>query len=103
VGMGNQNQINWRQVAHLQAWPPQALQDEQPARKVGIDENILPADLEEKTGVADESHTHLAVGNEFRLMSATGPRSDHRVPHQAAELPSPRAKRRILQSILQHQ
>src|SRR6266849_8054052 len=87
VGMSDQNQINRRQVAHLQSWLPQALQDEQPTREVGIDDDILPADLEKKTRMADESYTHLAVGHQFRLMGTAGSRSDHGAAHQATELP----------------
>jgi hypothetical protein len=102
VGMGDQNQINRRQIAYLQPRLPQALQDEKPARKIGIDENILLADLEKKAGVADESHAHLAVAGKPRLMSMPGSRSDDGVAHQAAELPGTLAKRGILQGILQH-
>ena len=45
VGMGDQNQINRWQIAYLQPRLPQALEDEKPARKIGIDQNILLADL----------------------------------------------------------
>ena len=102
VGVGDQHQVDRRQVTHLQAWSSNAFQDEEPARKVGIDDNVLAADLEKETGVTDECHAHLAVGHQFWLMGAAGPGSDHGVAHQAAELPGTLAKRGILERILQH-
>ena len=102
VGMSHQNQVNRRQIPQLHSGLAQALEDEQPARKVGVDKNILPANLKEETGMPDECHTHLAIGDELRFMSAAGSRSDGRVAHQAAKLPGTLAKRGILQGILQH-
>ena len=67
VSVGDQNQIDRGQVAYLQARSSQAFEHEQPAGKIGIDENVLAADLEKETGMADESHTHLAVADQFGL------------------------------------
>ena len=100
VGMCDQDQINWGQVAYLQTRLSKTFQDKQPARKVRINDNVLAADLEEETGVADESHTQLAIGYQPRLMSTTSPGSYHRVAHQRTELPGTLAERGILERIL---
>lgn len=52
--------------------------------------------------MADEGHTHLAVGGQFWLVGMAGARSHGGAPHQASELPGTAAKRTILQSILKH-
>src|SRR5450432_2888222 len=49
VGMGHEHEVNRRQIAYLQARLPQALQDEKPLRKIGIDDHILTSHLNEKT------------------------------------------------------
>ena len=59
VGMRNQHRIDGRQIAHTQSRTPQSLQDEDPAREVGVNQNVLAADLQEKTGVSDERHSQL--------------------------------------------
>ena len=100
VGVGDQHQVDRRQVTHLQTWPSNAFQHEKPARKVGINDDILAADQEKETRVTDECHPHLAIGHQFWLMGAADPGSDYRVPHQAAELPGTLAKRGILERIL---
>jgi len=102
VSVSDQHQVNRRQVANLQPGLPQPLQHEQPARKVGVDENILPANLEEETGMPDECHTHLPIGDELWLMSAAGSGSDGGVAHQAAKLPGTLAKSGVLKSVLEH-
>jgi hypothetical protein len=84
----------------LQAWSSNPFQDKQPACKVGIDDDILAADLEKETRVTDECHAQLAIGRQLWFMGAAGPGSDYRMAYQAAELPSPLAKRGILQSVL---
>ena len=99
VGMCNQHQVNGRQIAHPQARLPQTLEDEEPARKVGIDDNILAANLEEETGMTDESYAHLAAGRQLGLVGVAGPGSDRGAPHQAAELPGTVAESAILQGV----
>src|SRR5206468_6006407 len=80
----------------------QALEDEQPARKVGIDEDILAADLQKKAGMTDESHSHLTVGDELGLVGEAGSWRDRGMAYQAAKLPGTLAKCGILEGILQH-
>jgi hypothetical protein len=102
VGVGNQHQVDRGQVTHLQTWPSNPFQDEEPARKVGIDDDILAADLEKETGVPDECQAQLAIGHQLWFMGAAGPGSDYGMAYQAAELPGTLAKRGILERILQH-
>ena len=45
VRVGYQHHIGRRQVAQVQSRLPQTLEHEKPAREVGIDDDILPADL----------------------------------------------------------
>ena len=63
VRVGDQHQIDRRQIAQLHARLAQPLQHEQPAREVGIDQHILPAHLHEKAGVADEGDAEFAVAD----------------------------------------
>src|SRR5207248_6211216 len=99
VGMGDQDQINSGQVAYLQTRPSKPFKDKQPAREVRIDDNVLACNLEEKTGMADESYTHLPIGYQPGLVSTTSSGSDHGVAHQGPELPGTLAERRILKRI----
>ena len=69
MGMGHQHQVNGRQIADFEARLPQTLEDEEPARKVGIDDNILAAHLEKKTRMTDEGYAHFAAGRQLGLMS----------------------------------
>ena len=96
VGMSHQHQVNGRQIADFQARLPQTLEDEEPACKVGVDDNILAAHLEKKTRMTDESHAHFAAGRQLGLMAMPGPGSDRGASHQAAELPGAVAQRTIL-------
>ena len=97
----NQHQVNRRKIAHPEARLPQPLQDEKPSRKVGIDHNILPPNLQEETGMSDECHSHLVMGGELGLMGVAGPGSHGGTPHQAAELAGAVAESAILNR-LQH-
>ena len=98
VGVGHQHQVNGGQVAHSQTGLPQPLEDEEPAREIGVDDNILAAHLEKKTRMTDESHAQLAVGHQLRLVGAAGAGSDRGAAHQAAELPGAVAQSAILKS-----
>ena len=102
VGVRNQHHIDGRQISDSQAGPPQALQHKKPARKVGIDDNALPAHLQKETGVADESHAQLAVGDQARLMSLAAAGSHDRVPHQASEVGGALAQGWIAKCLLDH-
>ena len=97
VRVRHQHNIHWRQIAQIQSRLPQALQNEQPAREVGIDDDVLSANLQKKTGVADEGDAEFAIRNQFRFVGLTGARGDGGMPHQAGELAGAFAQRSIFQ------
>jgi len=61
VSVRYQDNIHRREVAQIQSRLSQALEDEQPARKVRIDDDVLSADLQEEAGVSDEGNGEFAV------------------------------------------
>ena len=56
VGMRDQHQVNGGRSPQLDPRFAQPLQHKQPAGKIRIDDNILPANLDEKAGMADERY-----------------------------------------------
>jgi len=86
VGVRNQNHVDGRQIGDAQSGTPEALQNEEPAREVGINDDALAAHLQKETGVADESDAEFTVRDQTRLVSLAAARSHHRVPHQAAKI-----------------
>jgi len=89
--MRDQHQINRRQVLQPYPWFPEALQDEQPASEVGVDHNILLADLHEEASMANKRKPELPVSNQFGLVHLPGARSDRRVPDEPGKLAGPAA------------
>ena len=87
MGMRNQHRIDRRQIAQPQPRPAQSLQNENPAREVGVDKNVLAANLEEETGMSDESNAELFARGQDRLTRLPGARRQRRAAHQRAELP----------------
>ena len=67
VGVRNQHQVDGRKIGDAQAGTAQALQHEQPAREVGIDDDALAANLHEEAGVADEGDAEFSVGGKSGL------------------------------------
>src|SRR5579872_3111042 len=63
VSMGDQNQIGRGKIADLDSGFAQTLQHKQPPGKIGIDDDVLPANLDEEGGVADESQPQFPVGD----------------------------------------
>ena len=61
VCVRHQDEIHGRQVAQIQSRLTQALENEQPAREVGIDDNILSADLQKETRMSNEGDTQFPV------------------------------------------
>jgi hypothetical protein len=49
-----QNQIDGRQVTKIDSRLPQPLEHEEPTGEIGIDHYVLPCDLQEETGMANE-------------------------------------------------
>ena len=68
VRVRDQHNVDGRQIGNAQAGTAQAFQHEEPAREIGIDDDVLSADLQEEAGVADEGDAEFAVGDEARLV-----------------------------------
>ena len=92
-----QHNIHGRQVAQVQSGLAQAFENEEPAREVGIDDDVLSADLEKKAGVPDEGDAQLAVRNQLRFVSLPGAGCDRGMSHQARERAGSLAQRGIFQ------
>lgn len=86
MSMGDQHHIHGREVAQKQARTAQPLQDEQPAREVGVDDHVHAANLQEEAGVANEGQTQVSLGDQFWLVSLTAAWSDRGMADQAGEL-----------------
>src|SRR5437016_14367680 len=102
VGMGDQHQINRRQVLKPYAGLAEALQNEQPASKIGVNDNILLAHLHEKAGVANKGKPELSVGNQLWLVDVPGARGDRRVPDELRKLAGPTTQRAALECVVEH-
>src|ERR1019366_357759 len=87
VGVRNQHRVDCRQLPQLQPRTAQPLENEDPARKVGIDQNILSPDLEEEAGMSDEGYAQLATAGEYRLTGDAGARRHGGAAHQGSKLP----------------
>src|SRR5579862_264507 len=98
VRVGHQNDIGSGQVANLNSGLSQTLQHEKPARKVRIDDDVLAAYLQEKTGVPDEGDAHLSVTDQCWFVSLARSRAYGGVSHQPPECASAFTKSRIFQA-----
>ena len=67
MSMGDQNGVDGRQIAQAQSGTAKALEDENPLREIGIDDEILATHLDEKTGVSNESDAKLLASSHDRL------------------------------------
>ena len=85
--VGYQDIVNGRQVPELHPGAAQALEDEEPAGKIGINDNVVSADLNKKSGMADESKAELIVSSKQRFVKLAGARSESGVADNAPELP----------------
>ena len=86
VGVGYQDQVCRRQIAQVQAGLAEALQHKQPACKVGVDDDVLSADLQEETGMSDEGDAEFAIRNQRWLVRLASAGRDGGMPHQPREL-----------------
>src|SRR6185312_6485934 len=102
VRMSDEHEIDWRQVPESNSRLSQSLQHKKPAREIGIDQDILATHLQEKAGVSNESHTHLAIGYQDRLVRLSNSRCHCRAPYQASELPGALAHRGTLDGLSKH-
>ena len=63
VRMGHEHEINWWQVGDTHPGFAQALEHEQPARKIRVDHHILTAHLNKETGMTNESETQFTIAD----------------------------------------
>ena len=73
VGVGQQNQINRRQVLDLEAGPLDPFDEEQPVGKVGVNQDVEIRDLHEKRRVTNPGQRHLAIQKIGKTRSAMLP------------------------------
>lgn len=97
--MCNEHQIDRRQIADPHSRLTQSFQDEKPAREIGIDHDVLATHLQEKTGMAYEGHTHLAVRYQDGLVRFSNSRRYGRTPYELPELPGAFAHRGTLDGL----
>src|SRR6202034_752660 len=81
VSMRNQHYVDGREIGDAQAWTAEALQHEEPAREVRIDDYAPAANLYEEAGMADESDAQFSVRGKARHASLATARSYRRVAH----------------------
>src|SRR3974377_1738800 len=100
--VSDQNQVDWWEIRNSQPWLPQSLQHEQPARKVGVDDDIQPANRHKKACVPDERDAQLSVVNQLGFVRLPGARGDRGMANQSPELRGPFADRWIPKCRLDH-
>ena len=66
VRVRNQHRVNRRQLPQLQSGTAQPLENENPTREVGVNQDVLAPDLEEEAGMSDEGYAQLATTGEYR-------------------------------------
>jgi hypothetical protein len=98
----NQHQINGWKIGNADSGPAQALEHKQPARKIGIDDHALSAQLNKKAGMSDESDAQFSVSGQARLMSLATSPGHGGMAHQARELRGSLAKGGIAECLLDH-
>ena|SRR5258707_385784 len=101
--MSDEHQIDGRKIIDSDPRPPQSFQDKQPAREVWINHDVFSADLQEKSGMANESDTQLAIGNKFGLMRFANARGDGGMPYELPKLLGALAQSRIFERLFQHE
>src|SRR5579862_1560246 len=98
VSMCDQDEVESGKIPELHARFPNPLQDKEPARKIGIDDDVLATDLDKKAGVSDEGESELAVCDQSWLVCFSSARRDSRMTHQPSERPGSLAKCWVLEA-----
>lgn len=93
----HEHDIHRRKIAQAQPGTAEALQNEEPAGEVGIDDYVHAADLQKEAGVAYEGDSQIAIRNQLRFVGLAGSWGDGRMPHEPSKLRRSSAKCRILQ------
>src|ERR1700688_2173809 len=98
----DQNEVNGRQITNLHPRLPESFQHKKPARKVRVNDDVLPTYLQEETGVPNKSHAHLAGWHQNRLMGFANSGSHSRMAYELPKLPGALAHCRTLERLSQH-
>ena len=61
VGMGQQNEIDRRQILDFEAGALDPFDEEQPVGEIGIDQDVQIRELHQKGRVTDPGQSHLAI------------------------------------------
>ena len=102
VCMRDQYEIDGRQVADADTGLSQSLQNEEPSRKIRIDQYVFTTHLDKEAGVADKGQAQLTIADQFWLVNFTGAGSDGGMSDEAGELAGTPAQRSILDGGLKH-
>ena len=70
VGVANQHIVNWGKVAQPNPWTPLPLEHKQPTRKIRIDGQVVPGNLNQETAVADECDSKFSFTRQLGLIGA---------------------------------
>src|SRR5438477_8365615 len=100
MGVSDQNDIDRRQVSHVQTRLPDAFEQKQPAREVRVDDDALPPKLQKETGVSNEGDAKFSVGYKPWTVGSSGARRDGGVTHEPGKLTGPFPQRRIIERSL---
>src|SRR3954471_16308298 len=95
MSVGHKNVVDRRKVFYPEPGFSKALEQEEPLRKVGIDHHVLTASLDEKSRVADESHSEIAIPGEDGAVHIAEAALHGGASHQSAELFCAAAKSHI--------
>ena len=85
MGMRDQHQVDGRKVSELHSRLAQTLQHKQPAREIGIDDDVLAAHLDEKAGVPNKRQAQISVADQFGFVSLANSWSNRGVAYQTAK------------------
>src|SRR6266702_7909466 len=84
--MCNKYRIDRRKIGDTKSWTAQPLQQEQPLRKIRIDDEILSTNLQKETRVSDKRHAKLRWSCQHGLVRGTCATCESRVPDEGPEL-----------------
>src|SRR5439155_6548654 len=84
--VSDQHHVDRGQIFDPNAGMAQAFQYKQPAGKVGVNQDVFSAELDQKTRVPDKGNTQVASGNRNRLVAFADARCQSGVPYNASKL-----------------
>lgn len=94
----NQNEVNRGNISQANPGLAQSLEQEKPGREVGVDQHVLIAHLQKKTGVANECNAQLPRFCWNRQMWPSGARRYHGVPDNFPQESSAATEPRLFRS-----